>query len=107
MQSLQIKVRKLNMFLLKREQRMFFISGFVVLFLIFSYALLLFSSVSVAYSLEQGKEKLTKVNLENSVLESKFSTVKEEVAQNSEINLVASRSVEYVDSSFEQLVFGR
>jgi hypothetical protein len=107
MQSLNNKMKKINLFLLKRNQCIFFISGFVVLFLIFSYAFLIFSSVSVAYSLEQGEEKLAKINSDNSILESKFSVTKEEVSENFESRLVLSRNIEYVDSSFEKLVFNK
>jgi hypothetical protein len=107
MRSSQNKTKKINTFLIGREGKIFFLFGFVVLFLIFSYAFLIFSSVSVAYSLEKGQEHLVSINSENSTLESKFSIDKEGVMEDFKTRLVMFTEVEYVDSSFEKLVFNK
>lgn len=107
MQNTQNKTKNMSAFLVRFEFRIFFLLGFVVLFLVFSYAFLIFSSVSIAFSIEEGEEQLTRINSENSILESEFSITKSEVLENFESKLVLSTNIEYIDSSLEKLVFGK
>jgi hypothetical protein len=109
MRNSNSKIIKFNSFLIKKERSIFFTFIFVVLFLIFSYTFLIFSSVSLAYGIKNDKSVLTKINLENSLLESEFSVKKENasILVNTSGQLVLVDDIEYIDSSFEKLVFNK
>jgi hypothetical protein len=109
MRNSNSKIIKFNSFLIKKERSIFFTFIFVVLFLIFSYTFLIFSSVSLAYGIKDDKSVLTKINLENSLLESEFSVKKENasILVNTSGQLVLVDDIEYIDSSFEKLVFNK
>lgn len=101
------KIQMLNRFFIMFEKKMFVSMIASILLLIVLYAFLVFSSVTTAYALDEGKEELASITSRNSILESEFSIQKEKASENVGTRLVAVRDVSYLDSSFEQLVFNK
>ncbi len=109
MQSLRInsRIRKLNLFLLKRERLVYYSLSLTLLFLIFSYAFLVAASVSLGYGIESNNDRLERILAENSQRELEYYLAQNNIEKKYAEGLVLAKNIDYIDSVFNRVVYNK
>ncbi len=98
-------MKKINLFLIKRERKIYFISLFLAFFLIFLYIFQVYLSVSEVYSIDNSKKELDKILAENTELEQKYYLLREKMNNEIDVKLVKIDKVIYISSEEVKVVY--
>ena len=101
------KVKVLHLSLVNHQRKVLITLGFLILFLILSYAYLIFSSVAYAYSLNDDKEQLSKIIAQNSSLKSQFLNKKDDIIEKNKSYRVAVGKIDYIRISDTKLAYNK
>ncbi len=101
------KVKALHFVLINNQTKVYFLFGFMILFLILSYGFMMFSSVSYAYSLNDGKEQLSKLVAFNSSLKSQFLNKKDDIVEKNKEIRVAVGKINYIRVANTKLAYNK